>query len=289
MLASRLLPHQLILPAWTLGHQCNPRWLHDAKRGWAKWEGETWAKYQELRQGEHKNQELNDHEAKYRGFRQQKPKFGELRHKEPQNQKPQHKEPKSQEPRYQEPKHRRLSLFEELFPEEVKKYVGLEKKVDDTEERVPRLPLPELDEVDIEDGYTSGQERPSDITKAASRKAFRQWNLAILIIQRASKSLIESDFRRIAPKGQHIEDWKGPGDPLKGVILRNNAHYLTQLLTNRQSDPRPRSIHPSTPRPLLPPLSQPRLCPRLPKPHHSHSPSRNHPHAHLSGIPHGTP
>jgi len=186
MLALRLLPLQLILPARVLGLQGHPRWLHDAKRGWARWEGETSPMNQDFTQEEQKHQEHKNHEPKVRGFRRQEPK----------NQKPRHQGPKNQEPRYQEPKHHELSLFEELFPEEVKKH---------------------LNEVDDEDGYTLGQGRPIGHTESASRAAFRQWNLAVLIIQRASKSLIESDFRRIAPKGQHIEDWKGPGDPLKGV------------------------------------------------------------------------
>jgi len=207
MLALRLLPLQLILPARTLGLQGHPRWLHDAKRGWARWEGETSPMNQDFNQEEQKYQEHKNHEPKVRGFRRQEPK----------NQKPRHQEPKNQEPRYQEPKHHELSLFEELFPEEVKKHLSLGHKAGNTEQRIPRLPLPDLDEVDDEDGYTLGQGRPIGHTESASRAAFRQWNLAVLIIQRASKSLIESDFRRIAPKGQHIEDWKGPGDPLKGV------------------------------------------------------------------------
>lgn len=217
MLALRLLPPQLILPKWTLGHQWHPRWLHDAKSGWARWEGVTSRKHQNFKQDKQKHQELKNPELKHRELRRQEPKLLELRHHEPKNRKPRHQEPKNHEPRYREPKRGELSLFEELFPEEVKKPLNPGQGANSTGQRIPRLPLPDLDGVE-EDGYTIGQGRPNDLTEAASRAAFRQWNLAVLIIQRASRSLIESDFRRIAPKGQHIEDWKGPGDPLKGVV-----------------------------------------------------------------------
>ncbi|MCJ1261358.1 hypothetical protein MMC22_001222 [Lobaria immixta] len=60
------------------------------------------------------------------------------------------------------------------------------------------------------------------------RDSLRQFNLAVLVIRRASKSLVESDFRRIAPKGQHIDDWKGPGDILK-VIPARDLSTLQQL------------------------------------------------------------
>lgn len=49
------------------------------------------------------------------------------------------------------------------------------------------------------------------------RDSLRQWNISVLVIRRASRSLIESDFRRVAPKGQHIDDWKALGDILRGI------------------------------------------------------------------------
>ena len=212
MLALRLLPPQLILAVRTLSRQRHPRWLHDAKRGWAKWEGHATPRHQEANREGDKHPELDDHGLKRRDVKYQEPQHRELKHLEPNNPKPIH-----QELNHQKPKRQELSLFEELFPEESDKQFH---KVYSAKEQIPRLPLSDLDEVDKPDGHISGLGRPSDLTKAASRAAFRQWNLSILIIQRASKSLNESDFRRIAPKGQHIEDWKGPGDPLKGVITQ---------------------------------------------------------------------
>ncbi len=211
MLALRLLPPQLILPLSTVGHQFHPRRLHDPRRGWARWDGDTSPKHQELKQEEH-----NHPDSTQREFRHQENRQRETRHHEPQA-------PKCQKPGHEEPKLQKLSLFEELFPEEANKALKPEQNA---EQHIPRLPLPDLDQADEQDRYIGDQGRPRDVTKAASKAAFRQWNLAILVLQRASKSLSDSDFRLIAPKGQHIGDWKGPGDPLKGVILQNLPAFL---------------------------------------------------------------
>ena len=221
MLALRLLPPQLILPLSTVGHQSHPRWLHDLRRGWARWDGDSPSKHQELKQEEH-----NYPDSTLRGFQHHENRQRETRHHELQNKKPRPQAPENQEPSHEDLKHQSLSLFEELFPEEANKAKKPEQKADTTEQHVPRLPLPDLDQADEQDPYIGGQGRPSDVTEAASRAAFRQWNLAILVLQRASKSLSDSDFRRVAPKGQHIGDWKGPGDPLKGVILQNLPAFL---------------------------------------------------------------
>lgn len=39
----------------------------------------------------------------------------------------------------------------------------------------------------------------------------------VLVLQNASKSFVESDFRRLVPSGQHIKGWKGEGDILKSI------------------------------------------------------------------------
>ncbi len=109
-----------------------------------------------------------------------------------------------------------LSLLDELFPEEIKDARTAPKKSKRTP-RIPRLPLPNLDEEGgnhAADRYFLDGQR--SFAAFVNRDSLRQWNLSVLIIRRASKSLIESDFRRIAPKGQHINDWKGPGDILQG-------------------------------------------------------------------------
>lgn len=109
----------------------------------------------------------------------------------------------------------RPSLLEELFPED-----GYSSSVSSKpkDQDLPRLPLPEVDEFfeEFQGDLDHSRDRPSDVTKTAAAHAFRHQKLAVLALHIASKSLIESDFRRVAPKGKHIDDWTGPGDILKG-------------------------------------------------------------------------
>lgn len=110
------------------------------------------------------------------------------------------------------------SLLEELFPEEIDNRNNNGTEYGSEDLRVPRLSLPypnPEDELQSESGI-QGRTKPDETSRGASKEAYRQWNLTVLVARRASKSLDESDFRRIAPKGHHIEDWKGPGDFLKG-------------------------------------------------------------------------
>ena len=111
-----------------------------------------------------------------------------------------------------------LSLLEELFPEEVPTIGGRGYENDEVHHNLPRLSLPDVEDVagEFQDSDDRSKGQPIKVTKAVSRDAFRQQSLALLVLQTASKSLVESDFRRIAPKGHHI-DWTGPGDILKGL------------------------------------------------------------------------
>lgn len=124
----------------------------------------------------------------------------------------------------------KLSLFEELFPEEIDNHRSHQVGSRSNEEPIPRLPLPNVDEVDrlYQDDRTEGRIQHDGISRVAfmERDSLRQWNLAVLVLRRASKSLVESDFRRIAPKGQHINDWKGPGDILKGIYVTESCLIL---------------------------------------------------------------
>lgn len=121
------------------------------------------------------------------------------------------------------PQKHQLSLFEELFPEEINNRNFQEVGSRSKEKSVPRLRLPNVDEIDrlYQDGPTEGRTQHDGMSREAfmERDSLRQGNPAVLITRRASKSLAESDFRRIAPNGQHIHDWKGPGDILKGMSM----------------------------------------------------------------------
>ena len=110
----------------------------------------------------------------------------------------------------------KLSLLEELFPEE--RPSG---QVDNSKgyENVRSLPSLEVDGFfeafqDVLD--PSGQD-PKKVTTHANTNAFKQKQLALLVLQIASKSLVDGDFRRITPRGKHIDDWTGPGDIIKGA------------------------------------------------------------------------
>lgn len=127
------------------------------------------------------------------------------------------------------------SLLEELFPEEIQGDGGRDPKIYDDVQSVPRLPLPEVD--DLSEGFylESDLERaqPNKLTKAAAAaKAFRHQQLVVLSLDTGSKSLVESDFRRIAPKGQHIDDWTGPGDILKSALNQKQlrTHIARELI-----------------------------------------------------------
>ena len=130
---------------------------------------------------------------------------------------------------------RRLSLFEELFPEEAGKQTPTEANAERQGQDLLKLSLPQVDEDDaFEDEYTRGRKLDSVKAEAASKDAFRLWNPSILVLEVASPSLSESDFRRIAPKGQHISKWTGPGDYFKGCtsfpVQQPRHEKLTSLL-----------------------------------------------------------
>ena len=105
------------------------------------------------------------------------------------------------------------SLFDELFPDSTQ-----------TSRRYGESTTGEVDDLaplnltnDIEEPNFSIDDnlKPVDPTTIPP---YRLWDLAILVLSRASSSLLNDDFRRIAPRGHHIDDWKGPGDILKGEL-----------------------------------------------------------------------
>lgn len=110
-----------------------------------------------------------------------------------------------------------MSLLEELFPEEDTSSGSTSEAKD---KDLPRLPLPEVDEFfeDFQDDLDRSKNTSNNVTKTAAANAFRHQQLAVLALQIASKSLVESDFRRVAPRGKHIDEWTGPGDILKGEL-----------------------------------------------------------------------
>ncbi len=111
------------------------------------------------------------------------------------------------------------SLFTQLFPEEAQKQAS-QSSSDDLAARIPPLELPTVAELlDGVEGYHPSHLTHSRATsKEASSDAKSHRKTTLLVLELASKSLIETDFRRVAPKGDHIDGWTGPGDILRGEL-----------------------------------------------------------------------
>lgn len=107
----------------------------------------------------------------------------------------------------------KVSLAEELFPERQNNGGDKEPLSEAVDEKDLFLPLPSLEELLADQKKAS---RPRIKTDAASQNAVKQENCAVLLLQSASTSLVENDFRLLCPKGKHIEGWTGLGDVEKG-------------------------------------------------------------------------
>ena len=133
----------------------------------------------------------------------------------------------------------RVSLFDELFPEEKETPQSTTNQSEHDEIHVPRLPLSDMDHLDPYPASSGSLKGPSKKrAEAAAQGALKQWDPAVLVLNRASKSLVDADFRRIAPKGRHIGEWTGPGDILKGEDAPGHAFHsgspkLTSLATTK--------------------------------------------------------
>jgi hypothetical protein len=123
-----------------------------------------------------------------------------------------------------------LSLFHELFPEE--------RQIKEKKSETDRLPLFEWDDAPQLETRSQDQKAPAPGSKSARESNIRSanqpikgWkepatnfspvfkldeklvgklnakNKSILILRHASKTLAESDFFRVGPKGEHIEGW----------------------------------------------------------------------------------
>ncbi|KAL8843062.1 MAG: hypothetical protein Q9176_002365 [Flavoplaca citrina] len=131
----------------------------------------------------------------------------------------------------QSSQYRPTSLFDELFPEDKDKSQPISNRSHDEELHVPRLPLSDIDHLDPYPASSGRLRGPSKKrAEGAAQGAPKRWDPAILVLNRASKSLVDADFRRIAPKGRHIDEWTGPGDILKGrnrsTFQQTNSYFL---------------------------------------------------------------
>lgn len=75
---------------------------------------------------------------------------------------------------------------------------------------------------------SSSTSSPQFSTQPSQRLSLDPLVAVMLVLNTASPSLSEADFRRIAPKGKHIKEWTGPGELLK-VFPGRDPRTLQQL------------------------------------------------------------
>lgn len=111
-----------------------------------------------------------------------------------------------------------VSLYDELFSKGNEQTPTTPIETSNQEIEIPRLPLPSLGQFDTFSHRSDTSQQP--VTKAAeasTQGSVRQWEPAVLTLSHASKSLVDSDFRRIMPKGRHIQELAGGGEIMRGV------------------------------------------------------------------------
>ncbi|MCJ1441473.1 MAG: hypothetical protein MMC23_001962 [Stictis urceolatum] len=107
-----------------------------------------------------------------------------------------------------------MSLLEQLFPEEAAKEKVRLAAHHSSPDSAPTPPR--LDPLD----FPTAPETPPT-SPSPSTDLYREQDLTIMILSGLSSLLSNSDFQRIIPRGQHIEEWRGPGDVLKVIPLRD--------------------------------------------------------------------
>ncbi|KXS95540.1 hypothetical protein AC578_6992 [Pseudocercospora eumusae] len=122
------------------------------------------------------------------------------------------------------------SLVEQLFPEESKKYQDTLKLELKPSREIPRLPL------DLAESE-SPQIAPAARSRKHDNKTFWQRKLeaerlatapgtSVLVLRNATKNLTEDDFRRLIPRGKHIEGWTLEQGHIQQVIPRRHIDTL---------------------------------------------------------------
>ncbi|KAK5161558.1 hypothetical protein LTR04_004191 [Oleoguttula sp. CCFEE 6159] len=120
------------------------------------------------------------------------------------------------------------SLLEELFPEEAKRKA--DEAQQNSERQVPRLPLDRTKPPTSEPAWTV----PQQDTIPEGRDYLDEPDTTVLVLRNASKALTENDFRRVVPKGKHIEGWNLEQGDIEKIIPgrdpvtldRMNYYYL---------------------------------------------------------------
>ena len=117
------------------------------------------------------------------------------------------------------------SLFEQLFPDQHESAPRRQ------EREVPRLPLEKAEPFQAPVRKRDPDEHlRSRVSLQRKRDMQRQGvETSVLVLRNASKNLVEEDFRRLIPQGQHMEGWTlEQGDILKVIPGRNLATLAPQ-------------------------------------------------------------
>ncbi|CAF9924572.1 MAG: hypothetical protein GOMPHAMPRED_003681 [Gomphillus americanus] len=113
------------------------------------------------------------------------------------------------------------SLLEELFPEEATKLLEVEessRKLQSLTE-APKLPLPTLEDLQ-DDSILMTRPQPLPRLMSILPQEPLQPIPSMLVLENAMPNLVEADFRRISPRGKHIEEWKSVFDPIAIAPVR---------------------------------------------------------------------
>jgi hypothetical protein len=155
------------------------------------------------------------------------------------------------------------SLFEELFPDDTKKKkvvtLPKERQALDWAALSPWKPLHR----ETKDVFSpTGTGLQYDPTTPEYHKMRERRDASVLVLSNASKNLVESDFLRLSPKGEHIEGWSS--GIIKGNELSCPVKFWSAVLT-AQSHSWPRSSNPRVSRSLFYPLLDTCCRSRLPR------------------------
>jgi hypothetical protein len=128
----------------------------------------------------------------------------------------------------EKPTEKKPSLIEQLFPEETKR----DHEAGRRQREIPRLPLEIMPEGGRSRADRVARLAPQSKESMRAVQARREMEVrsqadsqtSVLVLLNASKNLTEEDFRRLIPKGEHLEGWRmEQGDILKVIPGRNLA------------------------------------------------------------------
>jgi hypothetical protein len=132
----------------------------------------------------------------------------------------------------EKPTDKKPSLIEQLFPEETKRDHEARAR---RQREIPRLPL------EMPSGAQTRADRVARLAPQLNEswravQARREMELrsqadsqsSVLVLLNASKNLTEEDFRRLIPKGEHLDGWRMEQGDILNVIPGRNLATLEQ-------------------------------------------------------------